>query len=105
MFDCVFVSDFAIGETHDLIQRAAYQKRVLDVLLQAKSALKNLPPDATDDDVKKAFVNLRGPLMELNKCPDLVVNRGHYFGTSYFAEEPPLSDEDKRALIEYLKTF
>jgi hypothetical protein len=44
-------------------------------------------------------------LMQLSKCPDLVVNRGHYFGTSYFAEEPPLSDEDKRALIEFLKTF
>jgi hypothetical protein len=94
-----------VPETHDPIQRAAYQKRVLDVLHQAKDALKGLPPDATDDDVKKAFADLRGPLMELSKCPDLVVNRGHYFGTSYFAEEPPLSDEDKRALIEYLKTF
>jgi hypothetical protein len=29
------------------------------------------------------------------------VNRGHYFGTSSFQEEPELSD-DKRALIEYL---
>ena len=48
---------------------------------------------------------LKEPLLELNKCPDLVVNRGHYFGTSAFAEEPPLSDDDKRALIEFLKTF
>jgi len=34
-----------------------------------------------------------------------VVNRGHYFGTDYFDQEPPLSDQDRRALIEYLKTF
>jgi hypothetical protein len=48
---------------------------------------------------------LARPLLELSKCPDLVVNRGHYFGTSYFQEEPGLSDDDKRALIELLKTF
>jgi hypothetical protein len=31
------------------------------------------------------------------------VNRGHYFGTSSFQEEPGLSDDDKKALIEYLE--
>jgi hypothetical protein len=58
-----------------------------------------------------------GPLLELSRCPDFVVNRGHYFGTSefkadpdvddpeYFADEPPLSDDDKHALVEFLKTF
>ena len=30
---------------------------------------------------------------------------GHYFGTDRFAEDPGLSDDDKRALIELLKTF
>jgi hypothetical protein len=34
-----------------------------------------------------------------------VVNRGHYFGTDRFKEEPALSDDDKLALIEFLKTF
>ncbi|HEV3075594.1 MAG TPA: hypothetical protein VHB47_14330 [Thermoanaerobaculia bacterium] len=53
----------------------------------------------------QAFKPLAVPLLELSKCPDLVVNRGHYFGTSYFKEEPGLSDDDKRALIEFLKTF
>ena len=43
-------------------------------------------------------------LMSLSKCPDYVVNRGHYFGTGYNGE-PALSDDDKRALIEFLKTF
>jgi hypothetical protein len=37
-----------------------------------------------------------------------VVNRGHYFGTDQLNKdenERGLSDEDKRALIEFLKTF
>ena len=41
----------------------------------------------------------------MSKCPDYVVNRGHYFGTDYFKEEAGLSDSDKRALIAFLKTF
>jgi hypothetical protein len=94
-----------VPETHDPIQRAAYQKRVLGLLIKAKHDLANLPEGASDADVNKAFAGLKQPLMELNKCPDLVVNRGHYFGTSSFVEEPPLSNEDKRALIEFLKTF
>ena len=44
-------------------------------------------------------------MLGVSKCKDFVVNKGHYFGTSYFAEEPGLSDADKRALIAYLKTF
>jgi hypothetical protein len=34
-----------------------------------------------------------------------VINRGHYFGTDQFKEEPALSDADKEALIAFLKTF
>ena len=37
-------------------------------------------------------------LLARNKCPDFVTDRGHYFGTN-------LSDEDKRALIEFVKSF
>ena len=47
-------------------------------------------------------------LLDLSKCPDLIVNRGHYFGTDMLDPkegEPGLSDSDKRALIEFLKTF
>lgn len=94
-----------VPETHDPIQRAAYQKRVLDLLLKAKHDLKNLPAGASDEEVAKAFADLQQPLMDLSKCPDLVVNRGHYFGTGYYPGEPGLSDDDKRALIEFLKTF
>jgi hypothetical protein len=44
-------------------------------------------------------------LWSLSKCPDLVVNKGHYFGTSWQPDEPALPDADKRALIAFLKTF
>ena len=64
------------------------------------------------------LADVRGDLLALNKCPDFVVNRGHYFGTAQFNEttgltedekafgtEPVLSDGDKNALIEFLKTL
>jgi hypothetical protein len=58
------------------------------------------------EQARTAFGPLVPQLLKLSKCPDFVVNRGHYFGTSFFKEEPPgLSDDDKRALIEFLKTF
>ncbi len=85
----------------DLAQRA----KVVAVLGQAVGVLKSLPPDATDAQVQQAFAGLVQPLIEVSKCPDFLVNRGHYFGTDYFAEEPGLSDPDKRALIEFLKTL
>jgi hypothetical protein len=44
-------------------------------------------------------------MLTLSKCPDLVVNKGHYFGTSLLTDEPALSDADKRALIALIKTF
>jgi hypothetical protein len=37
-------------------------------------------------------------LLAANNCPDFIEDQGHYFGTD-------LPDEDKRALIEFLKTL
>ena len=74
--------------------------------------------NATDSELREKFANLRAPLLRLSKCPDFVVNRGHYFGTAEFNQqdglsadeksfgtEPVLGDDDKRALIAFLKTF
>ena len=60
---------------------------------------------ASDEEAAKVFKNLVPDLLKVSKCPDYVVNKGHYFGTNAFKEEPALSDDDKWALIEYLKTF
>ena len=86
-------------------QRLAHERRLLQLLLKIKGDLKALPVGATDEQARKVFADLVRPMLELSKCPDFVVNRGHYFGTDRFQEEPGLSDADKRALIEFLKTF
>jgi hypothetical protein len=44
-------------------------------------------------------------LLSLSKCPDFVVNKGHYFGTNLQTEETPLTDPEKVALIAFLKTL
>ncbi|HEY2815730.1 MAG TPA: hypothetical protein VGK44_01210 [Casimicrobiaceae bacterium] len=85
----------------DLEQR----EKVFDVIARSILVLKSLPRDASDEEAQKAFAPLVEPLLGVSKCPDFVVNRGHYFGTEYFSEEPGLSDQDKRALIAFLKTL
>ncbi len=81
--------------------------RVLPVIIRVKNALKALPAGASDEEAIKVFRerDLVDAMLKVNKCPDFVVNRGHYFGSDYFKEEPGLSDEDKLALIEFLKTM
>jgi len=90
------------------IDLSSSKVQLLRLLLKIKKDLKALPQDATDEQGRAVFANLVEPLLEVNKCPDFVVNRGHYFGTDYLPEsegEPGLSDADKNALIEFLKTL
>ena len=94
-----------LGESTGVTDKLAYQEKVVKLLLTIKEDLEKLPPDASDEQARKIFTNLKDQLLAVSKCPDFIVNRGHYFGTSYFKEEPGLSDQDKRALIEYIKTF
>jgi hypothetical protein len=82
-----------------------HKLKLARVLLKIKRDLKSLPSTATDDDARKAFSNVVEDLLAVNKCPDFIVNRGHYFGSDYFKEETGLTDSDKRALIAFLKTF
>ena len=95
-----------ISESGDTTDTVAQAKKVLALVLKIKHALK-AAEGKSDEEAREVFASLRTPLLELNKCPDFVVNRGHYFGTSYAKDkdEPGLSDDDKRALIEFLKTF
>jgi len=74
------------------------------LLLKIKADLKAVE-GKSEQEAAEVFKGLVPDLLTVSKCPDFVVNRGHYFGTSVFKEETPLSDEDKRALIEFLKTF
>ena len=94
-----------ISEDRSLTARAEYQRELLGVLGSLIGDLKSLPDGATDAEARAKFGNAVPALMAISKCPDYVVNRGHYFGTDMFTEEPGLSDDDKLALIEYLKTL
>jgi len=95
-----------LPDSRDPAIRLEHDKKLLDLVIKIATDLHNLPPGATDDDARKVLSNLVDPLLELSKCPDFIVNRGHYFGTGKFSGgEPGLSDDDKRALIAFLKTF
>ncbi|HTO82667.1 MAG TPA: hypothetical protein VMQ73_10550, partial [Methylomirabilota bacterium] len=89
----------------DLASHLEQVRKVGELLLKLKVDLAQLDPKEGDEKARQILANLVKPMLELSKCPDFVVNRGHYFGTDRFAEEPALSDQEKRDLIEFLKTF
>ena len=95
-----------LSESDDPDQRLEHDKKLLDLVLKISGDLEKLPPHATDQDAEQVFRNLVEPMLSLSKCPDLIVNRGHYFGTGFFqGGEPGLNDADKYALIAFLKRF
>jgi hypothetical protein len=94
-----------VSENPDPKVRAQHNVDLFTLVHRIKKDLKALGPDPSDERARQVFANVADPLLKLSKCPDFVVNRGHYFGTDAFKEEPGLSDQDKMALIEFLKTF
>ncbi len=94
-----------LSEATDLRSGVAKSWQVLSAALRARRDLAALPPDATDAQATEVFTPLARQLYALSKCPDYVINRGHYFRTDRFPEEPGLDDADKHALIEFLKTL
>jgi cytochrome c1 len=85
--------------------------------------LANLDPDRDLDELVRLFLKIKSTLVRIkvqnldsaaakqlmkeeiapalfaaSKCPDLITDRGHLFGNQ-------LPDDDKRSLIEYLKTL
>ena len=97
-----------LSESRALADRATHLKQLKDLFFALIGDLKTLPRDPTDEQARAAFGNVVDKLWDLSKCPDYVVNRGHYFGTDQLPpseNERGLSDADKGALIEFLKTF
>jgi hypothetical protein len=94
-----------LSETDDPVEKAAHTEKMVALLITLKDDLKALGPNPSDDQARQVFHNLSDRMLNLSKCPDFVVNKGHYFGTNFFAEEPGLSDEQKKDLIEFLKTM
>ena len=82
----------------DIKDLPAHGARVGALLLKLLPRLEKLGPNATNEEARAIFIDMVDDFLALSKCPDLVVNRGHLFGTT-------LPNEDKTALIEFLKTF
>jgi len=79
-----------------LAARAAYYAKLIALMVkfnQAQRSFAKEPPDRQAADVIAAIVP---DLLALSTCPDFITDRGHPFGTH-------LADDDKRALIAFLK--
>jgi len=87
-----------LSDTTRLKDRVAHTVKLAKVVLELKNDLKSLSANATDDEARAVFDKHVPDLLSVSKCPDFIVNKGHYFGSN-------LSDDDKHALIEFLKTF
>ena len=93
-----------MSDSTDFLTRFQHNLQVVSLIIRLKHGLIKLPPNPTDAQVEQVFAGVEPDLIKFSKCPDFVVNKGHYFGTD-MGEEPGLSDSDKKALIEFIKTF
>ena len=97
-----------LSEDRGLGSRLDQAKNLGGLLVKIVKALKSLDQDASNEEARAAYAGVVDDLVALSKCPDYVVNRGHYFGTDKLPAsegEPGLSDADKEALIGFLKTL
>ena len=82
----------------DFSDRANQLERV-KLIAKVQADLIKIRLEHLDANASRALLSQLVPdLLTISKCPDFVLDRGHYFGTR-------LPDPDKRALIEFLKTF
>ena len=101
-----------LSEDPDPLKKAEHAAQLFKLVTTLNGDLQKLGKDASDEQAAQVFGNSVDQLLGLSKCPDLIVNRGHYFGTDFRepgepadARPPGVSDADKRALIEFLKTL
>jgi len=79
-------------------QRKEQLKKLAQLLETMKRELKRHNDIFASQEIMRA-------MLEMSRCPDLVINKGHYFGSSLMPDEPGLSDDAKRDLIGFLKTL
>ena len=79
-------------------QQKEHRQKLLTLLKQIQAELKR-GGDAFGNR------NVLETMLSMSNCPDLVIDKGHYFGTNLYTEEPGLSDAEKRDLIGFLKTM
>ena len=64
-------------------KKAEHAAKLLHLVRTLNNDLRRLGSNATDEQAAQVFRNSVDQMLELSKCPDLVVNRGHYFGTDF----------------------
>ena len=79
-------------------QRQEHLKKLTALLKTMKRELQRKNDVFASQEVMRA-------MLDVSKCPDYVINKGHYFGTSMSPEAPGLTDAEKRDLIAFLKTL
>ena len=90
--------DLLANSDLDLSSRDKAAARV-KLIIKIQSDLATIKmKDLNDEQARQVLNNLIPGLLSISKCPDFVLDRGHYFGTN-------LPDQDKLALIEFIKTF
>lgn len=100
------IGPIPVGTPIDLIANAdldlSHRDKVADrihFITKAQADLLNIKLNGLDSKAAQAVMNNLAPdLLKISKCPDFVLDRGHTFGAN-------LPDQDKHALIEYMKTF
>ena len=74
-------------------------RKQVKLLINTLKALKQIHDEGlTGDAATQRLLKLVPDFYALNSCPDFIEDGGHYFGTV-------LTDAEKRALIEFMKTF
>ena len=93
------------AESGSLFETIVQQARLAGKFIGLPNTYRRIAAETNPATRQKMTEELESRMLTETKCPDFVVNRGHYFGTDKQGEEPPLSDADKEALIAFLKTF
>lgn len=91
------LSNLDLTPGDDFGENIAHKEKLVQLLKKMIADLKQVK-GKNDDEARAVLRNLVPDLIQLSKCPDYIVNKGHYFGSN-------LADDDKFALIEFLKTF
>ena len=92
-------------ETGGIIKTMLHDLKLVGKLAGLPFTLRRIANESDTGKRESITTEMESTLLSEDKCPDFVVNRGHYFGTDKLGEEPGLSDSDKEALIAFLKTF
>ena len=85
-------ADLNFSNPHGDVDRLKLIAEAQAELLQVKGE------ELNPEQARQKLLKLLPDLLKISKCPDFIEDRGHYFGTN-------LSDTEKRALIEFMKTF